>query len=134
MASGAWPSPGEVEPLMEQFERDGYCVIRGCLSREHVARLNAAVEAERAGLEASPRRKRRDPSDSGRAVPGLDVRGMVLEGEQAGHPFLHLLDHPTGFAVAARALGNPNISLLTSRAAHAPAPAAPAAAQCRLQT
>ena len=32
----------------------------------------------------------------------------------ADYPFLHLLDHPATFPVALRALGNPNISLLTS--------------------
>ena len=54
------------------------------------------------------------------------VKRKVATGAAAAveYPFLHMLDHPATFPVALRALGNPNVSLLTSHLICSP-PVAP---------
>jgi hypothetical protein len=118
---GAGVDPAEIDRLTCDFNRDGFVIIRGALSPEHVDRVLALIERMRPQLEASPLRKSADVMDGGRRVQGMDVRGMVLQrdagvpnGGEGAFPFLHLLDHPRAFPAAVRCLGNPNISLLTS--------------------
>lgn len=124
-----WRDAASCERLMAAFDRDGYCVIKGALDDAEVAEITALLADMRPRLEASPHRKRVDICDNGRAVPGLDVRCMVTQArprcaaggagiaggeDDVEYPFLRLMDHPAAFPVALRALGNPNISLLTS--------------------
>ncbi len=131
-------SAAQVEALAADFDRDGYVVVPGALSRDHVDELLATLEEFRPTLLGSGLRKHADVLDGGRTVPGLDVRGMVFQRRQArgGHgggsgdgggrwttgkfPFLHLVDQPSAFTVALRCLGNPAIGLLTSHLIESP--------------
>ena len=126
-----WSSADALEAQAAAFDRDGYIVIPGALDEEHVDRLIALLKRVRPTLEASPSRKRVDIADGGRALPsnGLDVRQLVTtrdpdaasgDAARALFPFLHLLEHPSTFPIALRALGHPSISLMTSHLIVAP--------------
>lgn len=123
-----------VDKLVANFDRDGYVVVRGALSQQKVSQLLAAIDQLKPTLSQSLLRKHADVMDADRVVAGLDVRGIVLQSfkdrktatkfgtlqldrqtsSSLTYPFLSLLDWPGTFPIAARCLGNPNISLLTS--------------------
>ena len=124
-----WPSADALEAQAAAFDRDGYIVIPGALDEAHVDRLIALLERARPTLEASPSRKRVDIADGGRPLPpnGLDVRQLVTTRDpdasasgDAAFPFVHMLDHPSTFPIALRALGHPSVSLVTSHLIIAP--------------
>ncbi len=86
---------------LDHFHEFGYVVVKDALPQSKVAELLAVTERMKTELATSAQRK---------AVFGLDVRPIVDKDDA----FLELLEWPTTFPLAVRALNHFNIQLMTS--------------------
>ncbi|HTL52916.1 MAG TPA: phytanoyl-CoA dioxygenase family protein, partial [Planctomycetota bacterium] len=93
--------PGCTPADLEQFDRDGFLVVRGALSNGKVAELREVIARREPEWKNSPDRKN---------IYGLDIRPIVNKDPA----FLSLIEHPTTFPKAIRFLGHYNVQLMTS--------------------